>query len=94
MGLEGKWDLGLTIKRNCATIVLTNLHLFELLSGYECWYGPVSILLTPKVYKVWANGELLAVDQLLQTDLGGQVLISHLLPHSPAHVHNLRRHKQ
>ena len=75
--------------RNLVASSISHLDLLELLGGYEGWQGPVSVLLTPEVDKVGADGEVLAGAQLGQAQLRGQVVVGHLVPHSPPHVHNL-----
>ena len=80
------------LERGCQRLTEPlNLDQFKLLGWYKCWYGPVSVLLAPEVNKVGSNGCVLAGGQLLEADLRCQMLIGHLLPHSPAHVHNLSR---
>ena len=52
---------------------------------------PEPILLSSKVDKVWPHAVLLAGAQLRQAERRGQVLVRHLVSHSPPHIHNLRK---
>ena len=46
-------------------------------------------LLCPEIDKVGPHGVLLTAAELVHAEGGGHVLVSHLVPHPPPHVHHL-----
>ena len=50
---------------------------------------PVTIFLGPKVDEVWSHTELLTSSELIHTEGCGGMLIGHLIPDPPPHVHHL-----
>ena len=46
-------------------------------------------LLSSKVDKVGSHAVFLAASQLIHAEGGGHVLVRHLVPHPPSHVHHL-----
>ena len=75
-------------------VIPHGLEDFDQLAQLLCVYlggdGSVAVLLGPEVDKVGAHGVLLTAPQLVHAEGGGHVLVGHLVPHSPPHVHNLR----
>ena len=61
------------------------MRLLDLIEGLLFIYS----LLCSEVNKVRPHGVLLTASQLVHTEGGGHVLVSHLVPHPPPHVHHL-----
>ena len=49
------------------------------------------LLLGPKVDEVGTHGEPLAVPQLGHAEVGGHVLVGHLVTNAPSHIHHLKK---
>ena len=59
-------------------------------SNIKQWeHVPVTIFLGPKVDEVWSHTELLTTSELIHTEGSGGMLIGHLIPDPPPHVHHL-----
>ena len=52
------------------------------------------LLLSSEVDEVGSHAVLLAALQLVHAELGRHVLVGHLVPHTPPHVHHLRVQSQ
>ena len=53
--------------------------------------GAVAVLLGAKVDEVGTHGEPLAVPQLCHAEVGGHVLVGHLVTNAPSHIHHLKK---